>query len=111
MLKAKGFECVCAYDGEEGYVEDETFASYYDTKLTLAATHFEDIETADAKIIDLHDKDASGAYAKTVASLEAMKKAVDIDLNANSTPDWSVEIAMYMKDGATVIFVTDVVAE
>ena len=88
-----------AYDDESGYKTGLIFKSYYGTLLTSNTTYFEDIETENAKFIDLRDLDTA-AYGKKVASLEAMKSADDAK--------YDVTFSVYLDDGATVIFITNV---
>ena len=104
-----------AYEDESGMISGK-FASYYGTLLTLDVEHMTDIETANAKILDIHDTDAEGQYGKTIKDLDGMKAAVDAKVKddkgeVQADKAYSVDLKIYANDGAVLIVVTSVAAD
>ena len=90
------------YDGENGAIYGEFFASYYGTLLTTY-NGIEDLETEGAVWIDLHetDEDEGAVWTKSIKNLAALKKAAT---EAGAV----LNIAVYAEDeAAKIIVITD----
>ncbi len=90
------------WDEQEGVITGN-FVSLFQTLVTVNKT--EDIETADAVVVDVHDVDGEGQYDATVSTLDELDSLKSDKVIKSATLSMNVS-----KDGAVVIFITSVVA-
>ena len=95
------------WDEQEGVVTGN-FKSLFENLLTIEGVQtgdrtIEDIKIGDAVVVDVHDTDAEGNYDATVSSIDELNSLKKDNVITNAVLTMNVS-----KDGAVVIFITDI---